>query len=170
MFFSTPDKRNDPVSGLRFWVEIDGLYEASFTEVSGLVSETEVEEYQEGGVNGYTHRLPGRVKYSSIILRRGFSASSDLWDWYANASNGEYDRRNGAVVLQDAGGEEVCRWNFYECYPIKWKGPDLNANSGSTAIEEIELAHHGLKTVVAAADDSGLSMMDLIRMGLKKVT
>lgn len=170
MFFSTPSKRNDPVSGLRFWVEIDGLYEAGFTEVSGLVSETEVEEYQEGGVNGYTHRLPGRVKYSSIVLKRGFSASPDLWDWYSNAANGEYDRRNGAIVLQDGQGEEVCRWNFYESYPIKWKGPDLDASSSMTAIEEIELAHHGIKTVVASQDESGLSLLDLIRMGINKLT
>ena len=42
-----------------FAVEIEGLLVGGFTQVDGLSGEVEVEEYREGGVNGYTHKLPG---------------------------------------------------------------------------------------------------------------
>lgn len=38
----------------RFEIEINGLVEAGFNEVSGLQVETEFEEYNEGGLNEYT--------------------------------------------------------------------------------------------------------------------
>ena len=49
-----------PYLTFNFAVEIEGLLVGGFTEVSGLESEIEVEEYREGGVNGFVHKLPGQ--------------------------------------------------------------------------------------------------------------
>ena len=54
----------DKLVSHQFVVEIDGVEAARFTESSGLQMTTDVFEYKEGGLNGYTHRLPGRVSYS----------------------------------------------------------------------------------------------------------
>ena len=61
-----------PYQTFNFAVEIEGLLVGGFTEVSGLESEVEVEEYREGGVNGFVHKLPVRTKFA---LRRTRHAS-----------------------------------------------------------------------------------------------
>ena len=44
--------------GLRFTVTIDGLSLGDWTKCDGLSIEYEVKDYQEGGENSFTHRLP----------------------------------------------------------------------------------------------------------------
>ena len=130
----------------RFRVEIDGLYVAGFSEVSGLDIETEVDDYREGGNNGYVHTYVLGTKYSNLVLKRGIT-DSELWNWYMNAVEGNIQRKNGSVVVLDSEGQETFRWNFYEAYPIKWTGPQLSAMSSEIAVESIELAHNGIKAV-----------------------
>jgi len=131
----------------RFTVEIDGLIVGGFSEVSGLEVETEYEEYREGGVNNFVHRLPKQTKYQPILLKRGITTSSTLWDWYNGVVNGQVSRRNGTIVMSDAGGQEICRWNFFRAYPVKWTGPNLNALSSETAVEALEFVHNGFQAV-----------------------
>ena len=134
----------------RFVVELDAMLVAGFSEVQGLEAQTEVEEVREGGVNGYLHRLPKGTRYSSIVLRRGLSSSQELWNWYDQASQGTIARKSGSIILLKQNGDELCRWNFFGAYPIRWSGPALNAASSDIAIETIELAHNGIKTIFRA--------------------
>ena len=57
-----------------------------------LQVETEVFEWEEGGQNGYKLRLPGRLKYSNLVLKRGL-ALLDLWDWFSQTAEGKIDAR-----------------------------------------------------------------------------
>lgn len=118
---------------------------AGFSEVSGLTVETEFEEIAEGGVNQYVHRLPSRTRYEPIVLKRGITVMSDLWDWYADVVEGKVVRRNGSIILFDNRFIEFRRWNFYDAYPTKWIGPALDASGSQVAVETIELVHNGLK-------------------------
>jgi len=135
----------DPFPSHRFLVEIHGLLVAGFTEVSGLTVETEIEEYAEGGVNGYVHRLPKRPRYEPIVLKRGVTLSPVLWDWYADVAAGKVTRRDGSIILFNNNLWEFRRWNFYEAYPVKWVGPSLDASRSQVAVESIELVHNGFK-------------------------
>jgi len=137
-------EREDPYINSNFLVEIDGLILAGFTEVSGLDSTVQVEEYREGGVNDFVHKLPKETRYSNLILKRGFTESEALWDWHQNAVMGKIERKNGSIVLLDRNGQEKWRIMFMSAYPVKWVGPDFKADSSSVAIETLELAHHGL--------------------------
>jgi phage tail-like protein len=47
----------------------------------------------------------------------------------------------------DNQGNEVVRWNFFEAWPVKWDGPDFNAEGTDVAIETLELAHEGIERV-----------------------
>ncbi|WP_284640495.1 phage tail protein [Paenibacillus silviterrae] len=134
-------------NAFRFNVEIEGLLVGGFTEVSGLESEIEYEEYAEGGVNGYTHRLPKRTSYPPIVLKRGITKSNELWDWYAGNAGGRITRKQGSIIMCTVTGEELIRWNFFEAYPVKWSGPELNSTKSEVAVESIEIVHNGLKTV-----------------------
>lgn len=123
---------------------------AGFSEVQGLDAQTEVEEYREGGLNSYVHRLPKGTRYGTIVLRRGMSSSPELWSWYDQTANGVISRKNGSIILLKPNGGELCRWNFFGAFPVRWTGPSLNAASSDVAIESIELAHNGIKTIFRA--------------------
>lgn len=134
----------DPYTAFNFAVEIEGLLVGGFTEVSGLESEIETEEYQEGGVNEYVHHLPRQASSGRLVLRHGLTDVSSLWNWYYNITQGIIQRKNGTIMLLDRQMLPVMWWNFRNALPIKWSGPELNATSDEIAFESIEMVHEGL--------------------------
>jgi len=141
-----------PYGASRFYVEIDGIINAFFTECTGLQVTTEVYEYKEGGVNTHTHKLPVRTSFSNITLKRGMAHSDEFWLWYNFTIRGQPKRKNFSIILyaNSTPGEEVMRWNITGAYPIKWGGPDLKASdSQGFAIESIELVHQGFSIIKA---------------------
>jgi phage tail-like protein len=141
----TDNTRPYVVGAYRFMVELDGMLVAGFSEVTGLASEIEVQEVPEGGLNGYAHRLPVRVKLQPLVLKRGMTKTNELWNWYADVMSGRIVRKSGSIILYNERDYEFRRWNFYDAYPTKWTGPDLNAASSEVAVEMIELTHNGFK-------------------------
>ncbi len=137
-------ERGDPYLTSNFYVEIQGIEQASFSECSGLSIETEVFEYQEGGLNEYVHKLPGRSKVSNVTLKRGITESTELWDWYRDVVQGKIKRKNVSIVQYDLEGNEVMRWAFIGAYPVKWSGPAFKAGDNAITIETLELAHRGM--------------------------
>lgn len=138
-------ERTDPYLGVRFHVELDSLLVAGFAEVQGLEVELETEEYEEGGVNNYTHVLPKRVTYPNLTLRRGMTDSEELWNWMNDSVYGTAARKNGRIILLDSTGREAQGWEFLGGYPVRWEGPELAADQGDVAIETLEIAHRGLR-------------------------
>jgi phage tail-like protein len=137
----------DPYVAHRFLVEIGTEIVGTFTECTGLQAETEVEEYQEGGLNEVRHRLPKSTKWSNLTLRHGLTDSTVLWDWYRGRMQGDFKkapRKHVAIILWDEKiKNQVRRWDFGDAYPVKWTGPDLKGDSNTVAIEALELAHSG---------------------------
>jgi phage tail-like protein len=128
----------------RFYVEISGLVQAVFTEVSGLSVEVKVDEYEEGGNNHFTYRLPGRVIVGNIVLKRGMVATAEFYKWQMEIAQGMIKRRNITIRMFDSAGKEMAHWDFAKAYPIKWSGPQFAADGTTAAIETLELAHDGL--------------------------
>lgn len=135
----------NPFPSSRFYIEIDGINKAVFTEAEGLQIEVDVFEYEEGGNNGFVHRLPGRVRVSNLTLKRGLVQSNQLFKWQAEIAQGKVTRRNVSVVLYDPAGTEVIRWNLIKAYPVRWIGPAFRATDQVASIETLELAHAGLE-------------------------
>ena len=135
-----------------FLVEVDGLEIGWFNEVSGLQVDVEVEDIQEGGENGYTHKLPGRMSWPNIVLKRGVTQNDTLLAWL-NKSSGEgfasagnkLTRSSAAITLIAADGTRLRAWNFDGAFPVKWTGPKFAVESPSAAVEELEIAHHGFR-------------------------
>ncbi|MBW4508249.1 MAG: phage tail protein [Scytonematopsis contorta HA4267-MV1] len=134
----------DPLAAYNFFVEIDGLLTGGFTEVTGLGSQISLEEYKEGGVNGYVHKFPTQTSYEPLVLSKGLTILDTLSVWYQNASAGNIERKNGSIILFDRMMEPVKVWDFHNAYPVKWTGPKLNASSDEIAVESIELVHQGI--------------------------
>lgn len=129
----------------RFYIEIDGINNAVFTEAEGLQVEVDVTEYKEGGSNGFVHRLPGRATISNLTLKRGLVQSNQLFKWQLEVAQGKVTRRNVSVVMYDPAGIEVLRWNLIKAYPVRWIGPAFRVGDNVIGIETLELAHAGLE-------------------------
>ncbi len=145
-------ERNFPLLNYRYRVEIDGLVVAGFSEVSGLVTEIETEEYKEGGAD-FVHKLPGGIKQSNIVLKKGMGVSNDLMNWYGAVVNaltyGKPLPKSESVYISviDEKGEEKIRFLIKRAYPVKWSGPELKGTGSDVAIETIELVHEGMVKV-----------------------
>ncbi len=151
------DSRTDPYRNFAFTVEIDGLRVAGFSKVSGLSVQMQPEEYEEGGVNGFVHELPGQYSHSNLVLERGLTRSTKLWNWIeqirtgtTHAASNKRARKDVTITLR-AGyrAESTKGWRFRNAYPVKWEGPDLSADasgSSSVAVQRLEFAHQGFTT------------------------
>lgn len=137
--------RTDPYGGYNFLVEIDGITQAGFQEVSGLDSTTDPVDYREGNDPNHVRKLPGLNKFSAITLKRGITDSDELWKWRATVVNGKIVRKNGSIILLDDRGQEKLRWNFFSAWPSKWTGPSLNATSTAVAVETLEITHESME-------------------------
>jgi len=139
-------QRTDPYLAFQYQVEIESVTVGGFSEVTGLQVETEIQEYREGGLNEYMHRLAGPTRYpSNLILKRGLTDVDILIRWHQQVTQGTIKRFNGSIVLLDISGQERWRWNFLQAYPVKWTGPTLRANAAEVALETLELAHNGIQ-------------------------
>lgn len=135
-----------------FLVEVDGVEIGRFMEVTGLEAEVVVETLEEGGENSYVHKLPGRMSWPNIVLKRGVTQSDGLFKWL-NKSSGEQfaaagnklTRSTAAITLVGPKGARLRAWEFDGAFPVKWRGPNFAAASSDMAVEELEIAHHGFR-------------------------
>jgi phage tail-like protein len=132
----------------------DPLGDGGFQECSGLDVEMDVHELVEGGFNDGVRRLVGRGKYGNIVLKRGMlypqgdAIDAQLWEWMQAVLSGERPvaRYDGVVeVLNPARESVVATWTFDRGLPTKVAGPQLNAKTWEIAIEELTIAHEGLR-------------------------
>lgn len=133
-----------------FLFEVERLEVGWFMEVNGLEVSIETEDIQEGGQNGFVHKLPGRMSWPNITLKRGFTKQDNLLSWLREASGEQFsanknklDRRTAAITLMSGSGQRLRSWDFDGAFPVKWSGPSFTAGSGEAAAESLEIAHHG---------------------------
>jgi phage tail-like protein len=135
-------------AGVVFALERDGVLTGYFKECEGLGSETEVVEFREGGETGIVRKLPGRVKYSDITLKRGISSDLVIWNWREDVIAGEAGFRSQARIrMLNQSGVEIAVWTLAGAWPSKVSGPELNADGNEVAIESIVIVHEGLHRV-----------------------
>lgn len=143
-----PNGRTDPLVGFHYAVEIQGMVSGYFTECSGLGSEHEVIEHKvvdEQG-NEVVMKIPGRLKWENVTLKRGITDNMDIWDWRKQVEDGDVEsaRANGSIVMFDQHLSEMARWNFESGWPVKVSGPSVKSDSNEIGIEELSIAHEGL--------------------------
>jgi phage tail-like protein len=130
-----------------------GPIRAGFAEVSGLNSELEMEDYREGGRNFGPRRFPRYGRFPNLVLRRGVTTDTSLWDWWGDVIARSYTlaakgvptpRRNGVILLDGPNHSVGAAWFFSNALPERLSGPALSARSNEIAIETLELSHEGL--------------------------
>lgn len=141
----------DPGTQFRFVVTIDGKDIGDFTALEGLSAEYNVMQYTEGGENGFEHRLPGQLKYSTIKLSRPLDVKSarnsgGLAAWFTSlgqAGSKTNATRTASISAFDSAGQKIASWQLVNAYPFRWTGPSFSSDGNAVAKETLELAHHG---------------------------
>jgi OOP family OmpA-OmpF porin len=140
-------KRRDPLTTFLFGFKItsgdlaldykDGT--AFFRSVSGLKVQQDVQDYNEGGVSAFTRKIVSQFKWPNIVLSNGFTGDPKIWNFMNKPT-----RVNAEIVALGHNLKPVCRWEFYNGYPVKWSSSDFDATKNEVAIETIEFTHEGL--------------------------
>jgi phage tail-like protein len=140
------------ITAATFLVEVDGVEIGRFMEVNGLEVSIGVEEVEEGGENNYVHKLPGRMTWPNITLKRGITQNDTLLEWFSKSSGEQFaangnrlTRSTAAITLLGPAAQRLRAWEFDGAFPVKWKGPDFAVSSSDMAVEELEITHHGFR-------------------------
>jgi phage tail-like protein len=56
---------------------------------------------------------------------------------------------SGKITLRDSMLQEVASWELQNVMPVSWKGPGLDANGKTVAIETLDLVHEGFLVCVS---------------------
>ncbi len=134
-----------PPVGFHFRIDIDGItsgdQEINFQEVSGLDATIGEFTFKEGGENRFVHRLPDRVTYDKLVLKRGMLTGSKLIGWFKDAVESfKFNPKDITVTLLNADHEPLEAWSFVSAYPVKWSVSTFNAMQNEIVVETIELA------------------------------
>ena len=111
-----------------------------------------VEEIEEGGENSFVHKLPGRMTWPNIVLKRGdhperrlLHLAQQVVGRAVRGQRQQADRSTAAITLIGPAGQRLRSWDFVGAFPVKWKGPTFDAASTDMALEELEITHHGFR-------------------------
>ena len=149
-----PDDNFDAhrITAATFLVEVDGVEIGRFMEISGLEVTVETQDIAEGGQNSFVHKVPGRMTWPNIRLKRGITQTDSLLKWL-NKSSGEkfaesgntLTRHTAAITLIGPNAKRLRAWEFDGAFPVKWTGPNFAVSSNEMAVEELEITHHGFR-------------------------
>jgi phage tail-like protein len=135
-------QRENPYPNFNFSVDIGAsVGEIGFAEAEIPAAEIDVIEYREGADRtNAVRKLPGRVRYGNVVLRRGIDGGLSLWEWFKDVRDGNLVRRDVTITLLDEKREPVQRWLIHDAWPTKYDPSDLNAKGNEVAVELLELA------------------------------
>jgi phage tail-like protein len=137
-----------PPTAFYFKVEIDGEQDmdTSFSEVSGIKSEMELDPYREGGENAFVYQLPKGVKHPNLVLKRGVGDKNGLLvNWCMHTLEKGFAEQiitfQVGVKLLNEEGKPLRHWTFEDAFPVKWEIDGFKSTKNEVAIETVELSY-----------------------------
>ncbi len=129
-----------------------------FQTVTGLSVDVNLDTYPEGGENRFVHRLPGRNKYSDLVLKRGMTLVSGVTAWCLDCiENFNYQPTNMIVSLLNEDHLPVSSWYITNAIPIHYEISGLDAMQNQVVIESMTLRYEYYRTLnLSAAVDAAV--------------
>jgi phage tail-like protein len=117
--------------------------DGSFQEVSGISVSIETESLEEGGENRFAYKLPTKISYTPLVLKRGYVSSvSALGEWcqevFENGFEQSIQTKDILVNLLSEDGTPLMSWTFIGAYPTKWSISNFNAQNNEIVVETLE--------------------------------
>ncbi|MER7770887.1 phage tail protein [Kitasatospora sp. NPDC096140] len=128
-----------------FSLTIGGNDLGEFTTCSGLGAQVEIEQYAEGGNNGFAWQLPGRITWSNITLTRAVTAdTAKIARWLGEIVR-KVEPKDGEIVALRPDLSRIVGWQVLGIVPVRWEGPSFDPSNSQAAMETLEIAHVGLR-------------------------
>ena len=146
----TTDKSDDtPYNNFTYQVEVDGTKISGFSKITGIGVESDVLEYQEGGLHDVTHKFPDETRYANVKLHRGVTQHDNFIKWITKSvTNAKKDVAFDVLVtIKDREDSSKWGWKLLGAQPVRWEGPQLLASSSGLAIELLELSYEELEFI-----------------------
>jgi phage tail-like protein len=132
----------EPALSLTYKCTIDGIIPlGTWSKIEGLGFAYDVQDYREGGVNSYVHKIVGPVKYDNVRLSRPVDSDSTLIYIWLTANLIKIVPQTMSITALDSAGKEVTTWNLAGVVPVKWQGPSLDIFGNQVAMETLEIAY-----------------------------
>ena len=131
------------ITANRYTITIDGFEIATFSELRGIVSEVEPQEYWEvNGDNITLNKLPGKFKPPTITLKRGMKGSLELWTWHEAVRTGNMAaaRRSVSLTMFNSEGKPVAKYWLEKAWPSKVELTGLKAGASEALLESVTLS------------------------------
>lgn len=135
---------DDDFQGSYFELQMDDLTLGWFTGCTGLTLEFDVITFKEGnGSQIIERKRPGKATYEEIVLKRGFTQDTALYDWFDTVVKAadETPYKTGSIVIYDRAQSEVARFNMEWAWPSKLTVSDLSAGTDEVMVEELTIQH-----------------------------
>jgi phage tail-like protein len=143
--------RQDPLRKFRFRLEIDGLDQAAFSEVTIGDLASDPIEYREGDEIPTVRKLSGLTKYANVTLKWGITDSVELAEWHQQIVGGatllDEIRKTVVIRMQDEAGNDKAAFEVTRAWPCKYDPTDLNATGNEVAIDTLELCNEGIRRI-----------------------
>lgn len=141
--------RKDPLRNFKFRLEIDGITQGNFSEVTLGETTTDAVDYRDGTDASHVRKLDGLTKYGNITLKWGITDSTELYNWHKQIVIGQIqsNRKNVAIVVQDESGADKARFTVSDAWPMKYQPSGLNGKGNEVFIELLELVNEGIERV-----------------------
>ncbi len=147
-----PTRDTDPLLGFSFALDLGGKAAGWFTECSGLGSENEIVEHKAvADGKQVVQKIPGRLKWNDVTLKRGITGEMDIWDWRKLVEDGNMAtaRINATITMMDREGHPKARWDLVNAWPSKVTGPTQKSDANEFGVEEVVIVSEGYKRVPA---------------------
>lgn len=139
--------RERPYGNYNFLVDLgtgdSAGIQAGFSDVVLPDAWVDVIEYRTGNEReSGARKIPGRVHYGNVVLKRGAIGSLDLYTWWNNVRNGDVSAfRTVSISLQTEDRTEiVLTWKLLRAWPVRYAFSSLDAQGKVTLVEMLELA------------------------------
>ncbi|MGW7587312.1 phage tail protein [Kitasatospora sp. NPDC054768] len=132
-------------SSVFFSLTIGGNDLGDFTTCSGLGAQVEIEQYAEGGNNGFAWQLPGRITWSNITLTRAVTADTTKIARWLSEIVRKVEPKDGEIVALRPDLSRIVGWQVLGIVPVRWEGPSFDPANSQAAMETLEIAHAGLR-------------------------
>jgi phage tail-like protein len=120
-----------------FRVEISGLAPMPVRVVEGIALNVAVVEVEAPG-EAIVRKIPGRLKWENITLKRGVVADSPFFRWLQSAAQGDDSElfKDVSITLLDRAGNDLHTVEYVECFLSGYELVPFSTPGAGEGLEE----------------------------------
>jgi len=127
---------------------VEGTIFGYFNEFLNLGKEFDVLVHKIIGVGGQdiNEKIPGRLRYKRVTLKREITSSLEVWGWRRDVETGNVSsaRKNCQLTVYDESATEIAAWTLENAWPMSVVS---ERRSDGTNYEVITLATESLTRI-----------------------